>query len=283
MIGLPKYNAQAFTAEHNLNADPAGALKDLNEMVQHKEAESVENFSVTSRNGQHGVSRNEDAKLQVESTWDSLPDDMIEVNIAFDYKDCSLTTGITVRSGAVRFLGTFDSSKDGDANTYLVFVVVRGSIPMPFLADMYEVTVSLNKNPKLFHPQPDWLPIIATFKNKTTGYARVSTSDGFCDMAIYSVGEDGKRTFVTSTEAESNFGGDPNELNALVEVEPGQSRDFESAIPLNAFEKGSKAIFVMIVYGIDWEPAYRPTSKPFSISDLKDGSPDQLNMPATRP
>jgi hypothetical protein len=268
VIALPKDRALKFTTEYNVNADPTGSLKALDQMVQNREADSVANPSVTSRNGQRGTSEAGTTKLEVEPTL-GPPGDMIEVNIAFDYKGKRLATAIDARSGEIRFLGTFDSTEDEKSLTYLVFVVVRASDPMPPVTDMFDVTISFGKEVKSINSlsQTDYIPILLTLRNKRKDDVNVSTVQGYCETAIYSVDDAGKMNLVYFSGTDLNQA--PEEFHVPVEVKAGKSSTFKSGMPMNFINKYKKVAFAIVATGSIWEPPYCVISKPFTASDLE--------------
>jgi hypothetical protein len=133
-IGLPTYKAIEFGYEHNLAADPVKAVDDLVRLTQNKDATKLIDLSISSQSGQRGTSKSSDAELQVEPSWDSAPDDMVQLNISFHYENESLTTGITARAGELRFLGSFDPNGGKDQQTCFVFCRVHASVPTPLVS-----------------------------------------------------------------------------------------------------------------------------------------------------
>jgi hypothetical protein len=281
-IGLPTYKAIDFGYGHNLATDPVEAVDDLGRLIQNKGATKLIDLSISSQSGQRGTSKSSDAELQVEPSWDSAPDDMVQLNIFFRYENESLTTGITARAGELRFLGSFDPNGGKDQQTCFVFCRVHASVPTPPVSDLFQVKLSLDKNPNADLSQMGLIPVIATLTNKNKIVARVLTINGYCAMIVYAINPDGSKAYLFSCDSGSSDH-DPNEVDALIEMEPGRSLDFKSALPDDASSKGRKMVFIMTVFGNDWEPVYRVASAPFVISDLKYDPATDTDMQEFKP
>jgi hypothetical protein len=264
VIALPKVQALKFTTEHNLNAAPVDALKALDQLVQEKQAESVANPSVTSKDGQIGTSENATTKLEAEPSLNA-PGDMIDVNIVLEYNGKKLITALTARSGEVRFLGSFDDVEKEKSVTCLAFVIIRASLPMPPISDMFTLSVSLGTNVE-HNPSLDYLPITLRIKNKRTDNVKVDTVQKICEIAIYSVDNTGKMRVVLPFSF--GFNEAPQEFHTLVEVKAGETGVFSSYIPLEFLNNKRLAVAIRVDGG-DYAPPYVITSKPFAVPILK--------------
>jgi hypothetical protein len=281
-IGLPTYKAIDFGYEHDLAADPVKAVADLGRLIQSKDATKLIDLSISSQSGQRGTSKSSHADLEVEPTWDSAPDDMVQLYIAFHYENESLTTGITARAGELRFLGSFDPNGGKDQQTCFVFCRVHASVPTPPVWDLFQIKLSLDKNVNPDFSRMGLIPVIATLTNKNKTFARVLTINGYCAMTVYAINPDGSKTHLFSCDS-GTINHDPNEVDALIEMEPGRSLDFKSVLPNDVSNKGRKMVFIMTVLGSDWEPVYRVASAPFVISDLKYDPATQADMQEFKP
>jgi len=101
-------------------------------------------------------------------------------------------------------------------------------------------------------------------------------------MTVYAINPDGSKDRLFSCDS-GTICHDPNEVDALVEMEPGRSLDFKSALPNHASSKGRKMVFIMTVLGNDWEPVYNVASAPFVISDLRYDPATQADMQEFKP
>ncbi len=127
VIALPRAAAMQFLSRHTLETAAAEGLKELEKLVEVKQAVSVANPAITLENGAMSKIVDDTTSLQIAL---NAAKDLIAVNLVFDYRGKKITTAFEVKNGDVVFLGAVDSTeKDGDV-TNLAFIRVRAA-PRP--------------------------------------------------------------------------------------------------------------------------------------------------------
>jgi len=131
VIAMSKSRALLFMSQHDMNNGAKEELDDLVKLVQEKVAVSAGILSVTGKDGLRGVSEAGTTKLEMEPLM--LPEQLgagspfsgkVDVVIRFSYRKKEINTALTIKSGGVKFLGSFDSTGDEKNVTYFVFVRV---------------------------------------------------------------------------------------------------------------------------------------------------------------
>ena len=122
IIALPKDQAAQFLAQHHLDADAGTGFGDLQTLVAEKKAVSAANPAFSMKNHFRCSSESGTTRLEVESHL--TPDGTkIDADVIFDYgTSIKINAWITVKSGDVKFLGSFDAREPEKNVTYFAFV-----------------------------------------------------------------------------------------------------------------------------------------------------------------
>ncbi len=126
VISLSKDKALRFLAQHHLESDAAQGFLDLVSMVEKGTAKSVANTSVTTKSGQRAINSSDTIKLEVEPVL-SPSIELVDTTLMFTAGAIKIGTSFTAKSGAAKFLGSYDAPDAATEVTYLVFVRVSVS------------------------------------------------------------------------------------------------------------------------------------------------------------
>jgi hypothetical protein len=122
-IALPKDQALAFTAKHDMDGKAEEALKELQGMVAQKSAVSEANVAVTTLGGQRAVSDSGTTTLEAEPVI--MPAGGVDVNLKFVCnKDEIITSLRALKTGDLKYIGSVDSADKGMTCLAFMRVVV---------------------------------------------------------------------------------------------------------------------------------------------------------------
>ena len=121
VVSLPKDQALRFLAQYHLDSDAAQGFQDLVSMVEKGTVKSVANTSVTTRSGQLAFNNSGAIILEVEPVL-SPSNELIDTTLKYTSGAIKIGTSFTTKTGALKFLGSYDAPDAATEVTYLVFV-----------------------------------------------------------------------------------------------------------------------------------------------------------------